>query len=369
MRKITKRIISLLLCVVVLAGFAATAGAVETLYGIVPYTEGGGYVYMLKSYYQPGEIVTIRAVPDEGFVFYSWVTDDVFLAYPENDIIQFYMPAQDVEISAVFAIKQPEVKETVSVTFNSMGGTDFGTKYVEIGGYLEEPATAPVKTGYIFDGWYTDATCTLPFTFSTPIYNATILYAKWSAVQAEKTNEFTDVNEDDWFCDCVKALAEKNIISGMGNNTFAPKKNISRAQFVTILANLEQANLSGTETPFDDVPTDAWYAKAVAWAYNEGIVTGVGAKTFAPNANISRQDMAVMLMRYVENVAKITLSETVAQAAFADDSSISSYAREAVYAMQRAAVIGGKTGNVFDPKGNATRAESAKMIYVLMGMM
>lgn len=366
MLKTSKKIICVLLAMLISVSCFAIAGATGVKYVVTPITEGGGYVYMLASYFSPGDIVTMRAVPNEGFAFYTWASDDIIIAYPGNDIIQFYMPAQDVEIHAVFAVKQPEVKETVSVTFDSMGGTDFGTTYVEVGGYVQEPTNVPTRDGYTFAGWYSDATCTLPYNFSAPLYTTTIIYAKWAALENTSTNSFVDVNKNDWFYDCVMTLSERNIISGMGNSVFSPDKNISRAQFATILANLEGANLSSTETPFSDVAADAWYAKAVAWAYNNGIVNGKNATEFAPNDNVSRQDMAVMIKRYVENVAKVTLVESNAQTEFKDDSDIAVYASDAVYAMQRAGIINGKNGNVFEPKANAKRSEAAKMIYVLL---
>ncbi|MBQ8004010.1 MAG: S-layer homology domain-containing protein, partial [Oscillospiraceae bacterium] len=224
---------------------------------------------------------------------------------------------------------------------------------------------------YTFQGWYTDATCTLPFDFTIPLYASTFVYAKWAPVQTTPTleNGFTDVKEADWFYNCVMTLADRNIISGMGNGIFAPQKNISRAQLATILANLANANLSDTETPFADVPADAWYAKAVSWAYTNGIVNGITENTFAPDANVSRQDMAVMIMRYADNVAKVTLVESNAPSEFADDTSIATYAKEAVYKMQRAGIIGGKPGNLFDAKEYANRAEASKMIYVLLNLL
>ncbi|MBQ6901494.1 MAG: S-layer homology domain-containing protein [Oscillospiraceae bacterium] len=338
-------------------------------------TDGGGYILMNKAQYEIGETVYARAVPNEGFAFYSWVSDDItdvnFQEYKANDYIEFVMPAHDVELGAVFALAQSHEKKTVAVTFDTDGGTDFGSTFVEVGSCVEIPRNVPVKDGYVFAGWYTDSTCTLPFDFSTPLYSSTIIYAKWAQVNSTPsiTNSFTDVNSGDWFYDCVMTLAERNIISGMGNSIFAPKKNISRAQFATILANLANATLYNTSTPFADVPENEWYAKAVAWAYDNGIVNGKSATSFGPNDNVSRQDMAVMIVRYINNVAKVTVAESNVQSTFGDDASIGSYAKEAVYAMQRAGVINGKPGNVFDPKAYATRAEASKMIYVLLGLL
>lgn len=379
MIKQSKRFLSALLALLMIAGVSGIAGAADELltakYDVTPVTDGGGYVLMVKTQYSPGEKVVARAVPNDGFAFYSWSSDDIydpnFETYKGNDMIEFIMPAQDVTLGAIFAIKQPEQQTTVSVTYDSMGGTAFGTTYVDIGSPAPMPTNVPVKEGYTFEGWYTDSTCTLPFDFTIPLYASTFVYAKWAPVQTIPTveNGFSDVKENDWFYNCVMTLAERNIISGMGGGLFAPQKNISRAQFATILANLANANLADAATPFEDVPEGAWYAKAVSWAYTNGIVNGLTENTFAPDANVSRQDMAVMIMRYADKVAKVTLVESNAPSEFADDAEIATYAKEAVYKMQRAGIIGGKPGNLFDAKAYATRAEASKMIFVLLNLL
>ena len=375
----SKKIIAGILALAIMmscVGFACATEGLEGLLGVkftvTPVTDGGGYILLLKNQYSPLEKVVARAVPNEGFVFYSWTSENIhdpnFEAYRGSDYIEFIMPANDVVLGAIFALKQAEEKQTVGVTFDSMGGTDFGTTYVEIGSPVAEPANVPVKEGYTFEGWFVDSVCTMPFDFSTPIYASTLLYAKWAQVTSEpvSTNVFSDVKQSDWYYSYVTALAERNIISGMGAGKFAPSAGITRAQLATILANLANANLADAETPFGDVSENAWYAKAVSWAYKNGIVNGISEDEFKPDAKISRQDMAVMIMRYVTNVAKVTLPHTVDRTRFSDDEQIASYASESVYAMQMSAIIGGKPGNLFDAFATATRAEASKMIYVLL---
>ena len=348
--------------VVIAANFALSSNSVTT------FTDGGGYIYLEKQKYQIGEVVRARAVANEGFIFYTWTSDDILIDNTSNEIIEFVMPAKDVRIGAVFALKRDEMIKTASVVFNTFGGTEFATEHVEYGTCLEMPSNIPTRDGYVFEGWYADAICTKYFDFEQPIYEDTFIYAKWSPVVEDgKVNNFIDVKSSDWFCDYVLSLAEKNIVSGIGTaenglSYFAPQANITRAQFATMLANLAGANLESTENPFKDVKSDAWYAKAVTWAYNNEIVNGTGLDTFAPGDFITRQDMAVMLSRYITNIAKISLPETADEIKFVDGANISTYASEAVRTMQLADVISGKTGNKFDPKGNATRAESAKMI-------
>ena len=186
---------------------------------------------------------------------------------------------------------------------------------------------------------------------------------------AKNEVSFTDVKSGDWFKESVMALASKGIISGKGENTFAPNDNITRAEFVAILARMSGQTMPEATEKFADVKADAWYAKNVAWAANAGIVSGTGADKFSPNAKISRQDMAVMIKRYAEHVG-LTLAETNAAVNFTDASSIASYATDAVTIMQKAGIINGieaKDGSFsFAPTSNATRAQAATMIYQLI---
>lgn len=176
--------------------------------------------------------------------------------------------------------------------------------------------------------------------------------------------EFTDVSG--WYEESVNFLAARNIIKGKEKGLFAPNDNITRAEFVQILANLAGADLSKYTTSFfDDVNTDDWFNGAVQWAYESGIAYGSNGK-FNPNANITRQDMAVMLNQYIVKVAGYTLEKVNEPVVFDDDSEIAEYAKAAVAAMQEAGIISGKGNNMFDPKANATRAEASCMIALIM---
>ena len=161
-------------------------------------------------------------------------------------------------------------------------------------------------------------------------------------------------------------LAEKSIVSGKTANTFAPNDFVTRAEFVKIIAGVAGADVtSAAGSSFSDVDAGAWYAPYVAWAAENGIVTGSGDK-FNPNSRITRQDMAVIIDRYVEKLAPKKLENVNDKVDFADNSSISSYAADAVASMQQAGIISGKGANNFAPKDNATRAEACKMLAMVM---
>jgi hypothetical protein len=137
---------------------------------------------------------------------------------------------------------------------------------------------------------------------------------------------------------------------------------MTRAMLVTVLHRLDGLSASSGSGAFGDVPSGQWYSDAVAWASSSGIVQGVGAGSFAPQADVTRQDLAVILTRYAEasgNQFPVTLQYQ----AFADDAEIADYAKNAVQTLVGGGIVNGKPGNAFDPKGNATRAEVAALLH------
>lgn len=173
-----------------------------------------------------------------------------------------------------------------------------------------------------------------------------------------------------WAQTPIEYLASRRIIQGMTEEFFAPNGTITRAQFVTLLAGMAGADLSQYSlSQFNDVKDNAWYKGAVVWAAENGIVQGQqaadGGFWFNPNQNISRQDMAVVMMRYLA-WAKEPAKETTKAIAFKDGSVIASYAKESVATMQKAGLINGRTTpdnqTVFDPAGKLTRAEAAQIL-------
>ncbi len=186
---------------------------------------------------------------------------------------------------------------------------------------------------------------------------------------------YNDVNFMDtqkhWADSNITYLAAREVIKGMAESTFEPDANITRAQFIQILANMSGADLSKYEdSKFNDVNRKAWFSKSAAWAADTGLAIGYsnsdGTTSFNPNDNITRQDMAVILSRYMLKIKKQKLSEVNQEMSFTDRNQIDSYAEAAIKELQRSGIINGKTSETFVPKGNATRAECSKMISVLM---
>ncbi len=195
--------------------------------------------------------------------------------------------------------------------------------------------------------------------------NHTSYFAVAYDVQNLGNITFNDVSRNRWSAPYIYYLAERGIVSGVGGNFFNPTANVTRAEFVKMLAGVAGADLSkyAYDGRFSDVNSSVWYATYVAWAAETGVTAGVGNDKFAPNASITRQEMAAMIYRFTQE-SKFTLPQTEKAITFADVAQFAPYAQEAISAMQQAGIISGVGENKFAPTNNATREETAKMLAV-----
>ncbi len=180
----------------------------------------------------------------------------------------------------------------------------------------------------------------------------------------EEKSIYNDVSPDDWYYDAVEYTVEKELFDGIIEENFEPNKNMTRGLLVTALYRL-----SGTETnkkaTFDDVDEDAYYSNAIYWATKKGIVNGIGDNKFAPDREITREDLATIIERYMDKM-KIKISNNKnAKTDFEDIDEISEYAKEHVETVAKKGLMQGKNDNYFDPKGKATRAEVATILMRL----
>ena len=172
---------------------------------------------------------------------------------------------------------------------------------------------------------------------------------------------FTDITGH-WAADNILFAASRGLLSGTSDTTFSPDTGMTRGMFVTTLGRLAGINPDSYQTgKFTDVKADAYYAPYVNWAAQTGIVEGVTDTTFAPDTNINREQMAVIMKNYAAKLG-YDLPQTLKAVTFADNTQISSWAKDAVKSMQQAGILAGKNENKFDPKGTATRAEVATVL-------
>jgi hypothetical protein len=175
--------------------------------------------------------------------------------------------------------------------------------------------------------------------------------------------KFTDVDTSKWYHEAVDYVLTKGVMEGNSDGTFTPNGTLTRAQLAQILYNAAGKPEATAENPFTDVPENQWYAKAVIWAAQAGVVEGYGDGTFGPNDKISRQDLAVMLWRYA---GEPTATKTSLD--FTDAAQASDYATAALLWASETGIVQGDNGKL-SPKGSATRAEAATMVmrYLELG--
>ncbi len=342
--------------------------------------------------------ITLVATPDNKYKFSHWevygekVSTNRTYKFTLLDHMEY---GRDLEVAAVFK------KSTGTggggggggssttyyyVTFNTDDETSEKVK-VEGGKAVTKPED-PVKEGFTFVGWFTDAACTTVYNFNMAVSKSFDLYAQWLAddpddgknegddgkedgkddgkTEEKWTNPFTDVKQDDWFYGAVEYAETKGLFNGVSTTEFAPGLNLTRAMLVTVLYRAEGEPESDENAGFTDVSDDAYYAKAVDWAKANDIVKGVTETEFAPDANITREQIATIMFRYsaYKGMAAVTLEENLH---FDDADDISEYAISAMNWAVGTGLMKGRTTSTINPRDNATRAEAATILMRYFG--
>ena len=200
------------------------------------------------------------------------------------------------------------------------------------------------------------------YTFTMPASAVKVGVSYVKATETPSETKFNDVSANDWFASAVDYVTGKGMMNGTADNTFSPKANTTRGMVVTVLYRLENQP-STSAASFTDVASGAYYANAVAWANANGIVSGYGSGKFGPNDKVTREQLAAILYRYAQyKKYDVSVGEDTNILSYDDAQSISSYAIPAIQWACGAGVVTGKSGSKLDSKGNATRAEVAAML-------
>ena len=178
---------------------------------------------------------------------------------------------------------------------------------------------------------------------------------------------FIDLSGDAWYSDSAKYILENGLMKGVTDTTFAPNENLTRAMLVTVLYRAEGEPATNRSIPFSDIDMGAYYANAVSWAKQNGIVNGVSENEFAPDESITREQIAAIMMRYAvyKGLDTVTLEENLH---FADANEISEYAVSSMNWAVGAGLINGKSESLLAPKDNATRIEVAAILHRYLNM-
>ena len=196
------------------------------------------------------------------------------------------------------------------------------------------------------------------YTFTMPNGQVTVSV---TFAEAVLNLPFPDVAEGDWFYDAVVYAYENGLMDGVGDNLFAPNSETTRAQLVTILYRLAGQPEPGGNSGFSDVETGTWYTDAVAWAAENGIVNGVSDTEFAPGDAITREQLAVILYRYAAYQG-YDVSQRADLSGFADADTISDYAQAALSWAHAEGLVLGFEDDSLRPQGNASRAQIAAVL-------
>lgn len=184
----------------------------------------------------------------------------------------------------------------------------------------------------------------------------------------ETETRFDDVPEGHWADEAIHDMAAMGVVQGVGDNVFDMEAPTTRGMLATILFRMSNGG-AGYEQTFDDVDEDAYYTDAVAWAAKTGVVTGVSADSFAPDDEITREQLVTMLYRYARLLNLDTTVSDDALSAFADADQVSSWARDAMAWCVENGIIFGVGGNNLEPSGVATRAQVAVIFDRFMSLM
>lgn len=183
------------------------------------------------------------------------------------------------------------------------------------------------------------------------------------SAMAAWANPFKDVQPGAWYYGAVEYANTKGLFSGTAPDKFSPNDNITRGMFVKVLGSAAGLDTTGyTSSQFKDVPSNAYYAPYVAWAAEVGVVNGTSATTFSPENYITREDMATMLYKYARAYGYDTSYEEAQLLDFPDAGKISEYAQVPMAWAVTHGVLAGSDGYL-DPKGCATRAQTAQIFY------
>lgn len=174
--------------------------------------------------------------------------------------------------------------------------------------------------------------------------------------------DFKDVRDGKWYASGARYCSARGLMNGTGGGMFSPNAKLTRAMFVTMLAKLAKADLTGYKAGrFTDVPSGKWYTKAVSWAAENGYTAGTGKNVFSPNKTVTREELAQFLYTYAKKNGKdVSASADISR--YKDAGRVSGWAVNSMKWAVGAGMISGTSAAVLSPGGTATRAQAAVIL-------
>lgn len=306
--------------------------------------------------YNGGETVTLTAVPDSGYRFAGWTVTGANVADLTAATITFTMP----RVGNVTALAS-------FVPVNSSGGsggTDISSESVSAkAGELVRVKLPAGKSETEYLPCYTDNSGTLALVPVSAVIDGYVTFlAPQSGTYRFTSNPaaFSDT-ANHWAAESIAFCAARELFKGVGGGRFAPDAPMTRAMFATVLYRIAGMPAVSGANSFYDVAAGQWYTDAILWGQSTGIISGYGNGLFGTNDLVTREQMCVMLSRYLQ-WAGYALPAVTAAKQFGDNAQIADWAAESIRFCQMHGLINGRSNGLFAPKENATRAENSAVL-------
>jgi len=250
-----------------------------------------------------------------------------------------------------------------TLRFETGGGSDIPSVREAYNTYIDLTKYVPTWRGHTFIGWYTERSLMNKVSGVYLTKDMTV-YALWRVDENPNTgaNPFTDVSEKDWFYGDVMFVYENGLMLGTSKTLFSPHGTATRGMMATILWRMEGSPAPKGKNSFTDVEAGKWYADAITWTAENGIFAGYGKDKFGPDDPITREQLAAIFYRYADYKGyDLTVKGNLDT--FKDADKITDYAKTAMQWAVGSGLVKGKSGNLLDSQGTATRAEIAAMLH------
>ena len=314
-----------------------------------------------------GTEIRLTATPNTGYHLKEWQVISGGVTIKDD---KFTMPSANVEVKAIFekdtgggggGYNPPVTYYTLR--FETGGGSDIPSVQGTYNTYIDLTKYVPTWRGHTFIGWYSERSLMNKVSGVYLTKDMTV-YAGWRVDENPGTgaNPFTDVSEKDWFYGDVMFVYENGLMLGTSKTLFSPYGTATRGMMATILWRMEGSPAPKGKNSFTDVEAGKWYADAITWTAENGIFAGYGKDKFGPDDPITREQLAAIFYRYADYKGyDLTVKGNLDK--FKDADKITDYAKTAMQWAVGSSLVKGKSGNLLDPQGTATRAEIAAMLH------
>ena len=349
-------------------------------HGEIKYRVNNGTKYTLKSSDYPftleeGDKITFYIDADSGYTA-KWNLDKESKSYSDEFTVRYKDIDEDGSTLHISFVKKSTIVDNdyPTLTFDITGGKH-GTVYLGTREYEHGDVISIKKNDKMTFKAKADKGYVAVWTYKGDTYvgdeytvkmgaNDAKLYVEFMDKDDIRLTElpFRDVSKRDWYYDDVVYVYRKGYMDGMSSTRFGGELNTTRGQIVTILWRLTGEPRATRNNPFNDVSSRQYYYDAISWAYDAGVVDGFDARTFKPDQNVTREQLAAILYRYAKYM-NLSTSGSAYLAKYTDADKIANWAYDAMAWANYRGLINGTSATRIDPKGYATRAQIAAILH------